>query len=357
MIVHFDESQEILRDTVRDMCANARGATRLNSDAHAALWRQCGGLGLTGVTLPESLSGSGGSLLDAGLIALELGRAGFFAGYAETVALATVLGEQAAVLRAPELLFRRVARGELALALALKLDTADPLAVASPDGEALLEDPAAPETLVIDCLAGLSAQLVALPPDCFAPRRAKSVSHRASHVLDLRTGLAEPADDVVLLRGSAAAAAWTRATTIAKCLAGAQLVGAGRQFLEMSVDYAGVRVQFGRPIGTFQAVQHALAETVAAADAAELVTFKSLAACSRGAGEDDSSVCAGLAFVREAVWTMVMKLYDVLGGVGYMEEHPFSRYVRTLLPVLAALGGAEQCEEAAAASVRKGGWL
>src|SRR5208282_3234118 len=109
--------------------------------------------------------------------------------------------------------------------------------------------------------------------------------------------------------------------------------------------------------GSFQAVQHALAETLAASDAAELVTFKALAACDRGADSDDPMVLSAISFVREAVWSVLMKSYDVLGGVGYMEEHPFSRYVRGLVPMLASLGSAEQCDERASATVRKGAWV
>jgi len=74
MIVIFGEMQTMLRDSARDVCEPWRGAAKLPAASIQAAWRQFGELGWTGVTLPEAQGGSGGSLLDAGVIALELGR-------------------------------------------------------------------------------------------------------------------------------------------------------------------------------------------------------------------------------------------------------------------------------------------
>ena len=340
MIVIFGEMQTMLRDSARDVCEPWRGAAKLPAASIQAAWRQFGELGWTGVTLPEAQGGSGGSLLDAGVIALELGRAAMFCGYPDTVALATALTEHGGGDAA---MFSAIAAGTLALGFGLKLD----------DASALLGAQAAARTLVVGVVAGANPRLVAIAPEKVARRPAMTTTHQADLLLDM-AGLE---GGETLLQGDAALAAWARAQAIHRALTCAQLTGAARQYLDMSVEYAGIRVQFDRPIGTFQAVQHSLAETLAACDAAELTSFKALAACDRGANNDDAELLASTAFVREAIWSAVMKSYDILGGVGYMEDHAFSRYTRGLLPLLAGLGAGEQCDEQVAATVRRGGWL
>jgi alkylation response protein AidB-like acyl-CoA dehydrogenase len=360
MIVCFDETQEMLRETAREVCSAVRGTPRLTQAARAQLWRKFGELGWTGVALGEAFGGSGGSLLDAGLIALELGRGGVFCGYPDTIALSVMMGALAAP---PAALLEGVAAGRIALALAMKLDDMQPLAGLEPGtggdfaGKGLLTEQAAAETVLVEFVVDPEPRLVAVAENCLVARPVATTTRQGDRLVDLRASVAGLGDDAVLLRGPEAVVAWARVKAMAGSLSCAQLVGAGRQFLDMSVEYAGLRVQFGRPVGTFQAVQHALAETLAACDAAELTTFKALAACDRGADAGNAAVVNATGFVREAVWSMLMKSYDILGGVGYMEEHPFSRYARGLLPMLASLGTAEQCDEQAGHTVRKGAWL
>jgi alkylation response protein AidB-like acyl-CoA dehydrogenase len=340
MIVLLGEMQTMLRDSARDVCEPWRGAAKLPAASVQAAWRQFGELGWTGVTLPEAHGGSGGALLDAGVIALELGRAALFCGYPDTVALATALAEGGGGSPA---MFAAIAEGALALRFGLQLN----------DDSALLGALAAARTLVVGLIHGASPTLVAIAAEKITRRPAMTTTHQADLLLDL-AGLDE---GEILLQGDAALATWTRAQAIHRALICAELTGAARQYLDMSVEYAGIRVQFDRPIGAFQAVQHALAETLAACDAAELTSFKALAACDRGAANDDAELLASTAFVREAVWAALMKSYDILGGVGYMEDHAFSRYTRGALPLLATLGAGEQCDEQVAATVRRGGWL
>lgn len=355
MIIAFDETQTRIRDAARGVCSpKSASASRNGSD----VWRQFAEMGWTGVVLPERFGGSEGSLIDAGIIALEMGRGGLFCGYPDTVALSLALAERAGE-PAPNLrvLLEQVAAGGTALSFALRLDGADShggLETGSETSQGLLMGPVAGETMVVELVNGTETVLLAIPLSQAVARSAKTTTRGADRLLDLGASLGA---GTVLLRGEAAAAVWGRAKAAYRCLACAQLIGAGRQFLDLATDYAGVRSQFGRLIGSFQAVQHALVETFAAADGAELLTFKALKAVSGGAGPDDPVVSSAVSFTREAVWTMLMKSYDVLGGVGYMEEHPLSRYTRGLLPVLASLGSAEQCEEIAGQAVRKGGYL
>ena len=362
MIVCFDETQEMLRDAARGVCGPDAGATKPLADRQQ-LWRRFAELGWTGVVLPEGFGGSEGSLVDAGIIAMEMGRGGLFYAYPETVALSFALARSAAAATpAVKKLLDGVAQGSMGLSLPLNLDPSDPigpLRAAHGDGisdRSILIEPGAADTVLVTLMEDAEPRLVAIPTTDAASRPLQAVTRSKDRLVDLRASAAKQ-NGTALLRGAAAAATWEQARTAYRCLACAQLLGAGRQFLDMAVDYAGVRSQFGRLIGSFQAVQHAIVETLAAADAAELLTFKALRAIDGGAGCDDAVVASAISFTREAIWTVLMKSYDVLGGVGYMEEHPLSRYTRSLLPVLASLGPADVCDEQAGLAIRKGGYL
>jgi alkylation response protein AidB-like acyl-CoA dehydrogenase len=92
--------------------------------------------------------------------------------------------------------------------------------------------------------------------------------------------------------------------------------------LDQAVDHARNRVQFGRPIGTFQAVQHRLAETLVAIEGAHAVLDSAEQPLDPIASATAKSL-AGRAFEVAA-----KNCLQVLGGIGFTTEHPFDRYLR-----------------------------
>jgi alkylation response protein AidB-like acyl-CoA dehydrogenase len=123
-----------------------------------------------------------------------------------------------------------------------------------------------------------------------------------------------------------------------------------RALVEIAADYARIRVQFGHPIGSYQAVQHALTDMFSAADAAEMLALQCLA-------NDGTRREAALAFVRESAWRSVMSAYDVLGGVGFVEDHPISSYTRGITSLLGHVGTAAECDARAGRVVTSRHWL
>ena len=104
-----------------------------------------------------------------------------------------------------------------------------------------------------------------------------------------------------------------------------EMVGRGRKILEMVIDYAKNRVQFGRPIGAFQAIQHQLADLRVAVDAAELLTYR--AACSMAEGR----ACAEEIALAKASADEMSRLSTVVGhgvyaGISYTVEHDMQLY-------------------------------
>ena len=124
---------------------------------------------------------------------------------------------------------------------------------------------------------------------------------------------------------------------IARVLAAAEAVGGMQACLEMSVEYAKLREQFGRPIGSFQAVKHHCADMLVATELATAATWDACRAVST-ADEGDlvaavAAACALPAFQRVAEATI-----QVHGGIGYTWEHDAHLYLRRASALLACFG-------------------
>jgi alkylation response protein AidB-like acyl-CoA dehydrogenase len=132
----------------------------------------------------------------------------------------------------------------------------------------------------------------------------------------------------------APAAAWPAALAAGQLAVGHELVGAARQMLRLACDHARERVQFGRPIASFQAVSHRLADTRVAIDAAE--------AALHAAWDDGSPLTAALAKALAGRGARVARrqCQQVLAGIGFTTEHPLHRYVRRTLVLDGLLGDA-----------------
>lgn len=111
---------------------------------------------------------------------------------------------------------------------------------------------------------------------------------------------------------------------VAKC---AEMMGGSEKVMELVVPYTKVRTQFGHPVGSFQAVQHHCANMLACHDTIQFMTY--LAAWRIAAGlsfEKESSMCK--AWVNDAYHQLVALGHQVIGGVGFMEEHDLQLYFK-----------------------------
>ena len=129
-------------------------------------------------------------------------------------------------------------------------------------------------------------------------------------------------------------AAWPAALAAGQLALGHELVGAARQMLGLACDHARERVQFGRPIASFQAVSHRLADTRVAIDAAESALH--------AAWDDGSPLAAALAkaLAGRGAGAARRHCQQVLAGIGFTTEHPLHRYVRRTLVLDGLLGDA-----------------
>ncbi|GAA2401925.1 acyl-CoA dehydrogenase family protein [Actinomadura vinacea] len=112
---------------------------------------------------------------------------------------------------------------------------------------------------------------------------------------------------------------------------GFQLVGAARAALELAREHALARTQFGRPVASFQAVRHRLAETLVALEAAEAAL---------GHASDPMTAKLGKALAGRAGLTASRHCQQVLAGIGFTAEHRFHRFARRILILDDLLGSA-----------------
>jgi hypothetical protein len=112
------------------------------------------------------------------------------------------------------------------------------------------------------------------------------------------------------------------------------LLGSGRAMLSLARQHAVDRVQFGKPIASFQAVRHKLAETLVALDGAEAVL--------RAAGDDDLSSLLAKAAAGHAALLAAKHCQQVLGGIGFTAEHALHHHVKRVLVLDGLLGSARE---------------
>jgi len=128
------------------------------------------------------------------------------------------------------------------------------------------------------------------------------------------------------------------------------LVGASRAMLTLARQHALDRTQFGRPIASFQAIRHRLAETLVAIEGAEATLIAA-------ANEPDDLNCAlAKAAAGQAALTAARHCQQVLGGIGFTAEHGLQRHVKRALVLDGLLGSSRELTREAGAALRDRGF-
>jgi alkylation response protein AidB-like acyl-CoA dehydrogenase len=348
----LSEEQRLLEESLRRYLGENAPTARVRAisktaDAHDdALWKSLAELGVPGVLVPPQHGGSGLGMLDAAVIARELGYAATPAPFLGSAVMAPVALLASPASRAAGEWLPRLARGEARIGVA-----AGDAVAAARDG-----DRVSGRTLFALDAAGADAFLVASADGSLAlvPRDASGLSIEALRTVDETRRLA-----ALTLEGVAAAAwlgplARARMLEAGRIALAADVLGACDRMLAMAVAYAGQRKQFGRVIGSFQAVKHMCAEMVAALEPARALVW--YAAHAFEAEPEQSELHALLAKAHLAeVGTMVAKTAtEVHGGIGFTDEADLHLWFKRIALDRQLLGGPEQLRAAAA---RLQGWL
>ncbi|UXA06787.1 acyl-CoA dehydrogenase [Mycobacterium sp. SMC-2] len=320
-------ARALVRDWARNSTSGPGGTTAIreveqgDADAWRPVFARLAELGIFGVAIPEDHGGAGGSVEDLCAMVEEAAKA-LIPGPVATTALATL------VVTDPELL-AQLAAGERFAGLALDGDARFdgerasgtlPLVLGAADGAVVLL-PAAGTWLLVDT-AGDGAQLEPLEATDFSRPLARVVLTSApATVIDSPERVEELA-----------------ATVLA-----AEAAGLTRWALDTAVAYAKVREQFGKPIGSFQAVKHLCAEMLCRAEQTEVAA----ADAARAAADSDPEQFSVAAAVAAAIGIAAAKAnlkdcIQVLGGIGCTWEHDAHLYLRRAHAIGRFLGGAER---------------
>jgi alkylation response protein AidB-like acyl-CoA dehydrogenase len=325
------DEQLAARELVRDWAAGsgAAAAVRDIEQGEPKAWQPVfdglAGLGLFGVAVPEDFGGAGGSIEDLSAMVEEAAKA-LVPGPVATTALATL------VVSDPQLR-AALASGERTAGVALDGDVEFDTSTSRASGtvpwvlggvaEGLLLVPAGGTWLLIDSAAADAAGTVAVEPlpatDYSRPLARVVLTSAPASVLD-------------------ADGDWL--ADLAATLLSAEAAGITRWALDTAVAYAKVREQFGKPIGSFQAIKHLCAEMLCRAEQVAVAAADAARAASDGDQRQLSiaaAIAAGIGI--EAAKANAKDCIQVLGGIGITWEHDAHLYLRRAYGISQFLGG------------------
>ncbi|MCX4093474.1 acyl-CoA dehydrogenase family protein [Nocardia sp. alder85J] len=323
-----------LADTVRAALARHgdREALRRAIDGGAGyderLWRLlCEQVGVAALAVPEEYGGIGAGLAEALIVVEELGRTL----HAPPMLGSAVLGAQALLLsgdaEACARLLPEVAEGARTLAVCWAgPDGWDGFGVRAEDGKLsgtahYVLDGGAAATLIVLTTTGLYEIDATAPEVTRTPTAAMDVTRRLSEV----TFAAAPAR---ALAGDATAVA-ARLRDIAWAALAAEQVGAADRCLAATVEYTGSRVQFGRPIGSFQALKHRMADMYVLVESARSVAWSAIAALDDTAADDAAlEVAAARIHCTRSFQAVAGEMIQLHGGIAITWEHDAHLYFK-----------------------------
>jgi alkylation response protein AidB-like acyl-CoA dehydrogenase len=347
----FTEEQGMLRDVAREFLTEQCGpehARKMFEDATGfdkKIYRQMADLGLLGLPFPESYGGAGLGMVEQAIVLEEMGRVAYPGPYFAGVVLAGTAimasGDEKAMAR----YLPNLGSGELTMSFAFVEDEVnwEPSviglqAVADGDGyrlrgiKRLVPFGQSVDTIVVVARTGggSGAQGITL---LAVPRDTPGLGFEENVSLDLNEKVCSinfddvrvPADSLIGAAGNGWAAVEI-ALRRAAVGAAAEMLGASRKSLEMSVEYAKVREQFGQPIGSFQAIKHRLAEMLEATENLHSTVY--YAAWAIDAQPPDMALAASVAksIANESSRMVCGQAIQVHGGIGYTWEYDLHLY-------------------------------
>ncbi|MFY9337143.1 MAG: acyl-CoA dehydrogenase family protein [Mycobacterium sp.] len=350
----FDDEQLQLRAAVRRFAADNFGeaaARRLMESGEVfdvAVWRRLGSeLGVLGMSVSEAAGGVGGSLVDQAVAVEEFGAALAGGPLFGTVYLAIPALAACPAGPARDELLGALIEGQRTAAFAVAdiAGTFDPDRVAVTVEEGTLTGTAG---RVVDATAADVVLVAARGSDGVGLYAVDAGDTERTPLVTM--DLSRPQADVTFDRAPARLLAGpddtgrviTHALQVGAALLAIEQIGAAQHLLDLSVEYAKSRLQFGRQIGSFQAIKHRLADMLVDLEHARSTAYHAVWALTDGS--DDPALAASIAqatcsaaFSRIAADTI-----QVHGGIGFTWEHQAHLYFKRAATDAALLGSAEQ---------------
>ncbi len=372
MDLGLDEAQQMLKNSarafleaecpdtyVREMERDRRGYT-------PELWQKMAEQGWLGLIVPEQYGGVGLSFLDLSILLEEMGRAMLPGPFFSTVVMAGMAVLDAGSEEQKQEILPRIADGQLIVTLALTEPSArwdatgvETAAESNEEGylidgtKLFVPDAGAADYLVVAARTGGAEEDVSL---FLVPRESEGVS-----VTPLKTIAQDKQFEVSFAGVKAPSSAllgelnggWLTVEKVlqwgaaGKC---AEMVGGSQRVLDMTVEYAQQRVQFGRPIGSFQAIQHHCANMATDVEGSRYITYQAAWRLSEGL-PSGMEVAAAKAWVSEAYRRVCALGHQCHGAIGFTKEHNMQLYSRRAKAAELAFGDADLHLEKVADSI------
>jgi len=343
--------QQLLVESARGFLANACPISHvraMETDARgfdADLWGQMARLGWLGMALPESAGGSGQSFLEVALLLEEMGRVLLPSPFLPTTVLAAPLLLALGSAEQQRRWLPQIVAGDAVATVALaepgwRDEWDDVSTQAHGEGDFLrLEGtkvfvPFAPHAalMLVAVRAGSNRRgthtvLVAVEAGTPQLELSRLSTLGGDHLYEAHFAGARIPAGAVLGAGDSTAPAIERLVRHAAVAALAYAVGAAERVLVLTVDYAKTRVQFGRPIGSFQAIAHRCVDMRSDIDALRYLVYQAAWTLARG-DRGDLEVSAAKAYGTEALRRVLMHAHQVHGAIGFSTEHDLQLFTR-----------------------------
>ncbi len=351
MDLGLSEEQELLKNFARDFLEKEcpeKLVREMEEDERGytdALWQGMARQGWQGLIIPEPYGGTGMRFLDLCVLLEEFGRALVPGPFISTAVLGAVPVIEAGSEEQKQAILPPVASGDRVLTLAFT----EPSARFDADGVTLratregsnyvlngtklfVPDAHVADTMVVVARSGgqgeegISLFLV----DGKAPGISTTVlkTIAADKQCEVQFDNVRVPSTALLGaegQGWAIMTPLRRRATVAYC---AYLVGLAQRDFEISLDYAKERVQFDRPIGSFQAIQHKAANMVTDVDAARFIMYRAAWAVSEEEPDQDLQVSMAKAWCSDASRRVVADGQQIHGGIGFTKEYKIQLFFR-----------------------------
>jgi len=349
----FNEEQGMLRKLAHDFLAKEAPmptVRRMMEDDlgySVETWRKMSELGWMGLIFPQELGGTGLCILDLVVVLEEMGRALMPGPFFSTVMLGgSSLLEGGNDAQKTRYLTPLIA-GELKATLAVAeaggaWDAAAVTATATADAGGFLLNGIkrfVPDAHVADLILvaartepskggeGVSLFAVDVPKDGVTVTTLETLD-QTRKLCDVKLDQVRVGPDSLLGPRGAGSAILQRVLDRAKVALCAEMCGGAERVLEMSVEYAKVRVQFDRPIGSFQAIQHKCANMLSLVESAKAATYYGAWAVSNDVPEASLAAAMAKSYTSDAYRVVTGEAIQIHGGIGFTWEHDLQLYFR-----------------------------
>jgi alkylation response protein AidB-like acyl-CoA dehydrogenase len=342
----FSDEQEELRTAVRRFLAEKSPETEVRrlmdttEGYDPAVWSQMADqLGLQSLTIPEEFGGSGFSYVELIVVLEEMGASLLCAPFFSTVALGANALLTSGDDEAKKTYLPGIASGETIATLAITEDNGkwdfsgiECAAEASGDGFVLnghkmfVIDGHVANLIVVAARTAKGISLFAVDGDAAGLTRTPLPTMDQTRKQARLEFAATPA--TLIGTDGGAEAGLSKTLDLAAVALAAEQVGGAQRVLDASVEYAKTRIQFGRPIGSFQAIKHKCADMLLEVESAKSAAY--YAAWSAAEDSDELPVVASLSksYCSEAYFHAAAENIQIHGGIGFTWEHPAHLYFK-----------------------------